>query len=242
MLRRRFGFAMMALGWLMLMLVLIMSCIRIVGSDHELYYRLQMEADVLPEAGISADDLYLLDLHLSSYLFAPPNTDTGVNMQLDVFGERQLAFNERELIHLKDCKKLLAPTVNPLLNGFLAAAGTALLLFGRRMCGEGKMMGTLWTASALVLVPLGMFGIWAAVDFDSAFTFFHELLFTNDLWLLNWDTDLLIRICPASMFANMGLRIGVGCAIVLLGTPVLCSILLRIFDNKRGNAYEKPDL
>ena len=229
--RRRIGFAMMALGWLMVMLVLIMGCIRTVGSDAELYYSLQMEADVLPEAGISEQDLYLLDLNLSSYLFAPANADTGVNRQLDVFGERQWAFNERELIHLKDCQKLLAPTVSPLLNGLLAASGAALVLFGKRMYGSGKMPGALWTASALILVPLGIFGIWAAADFDSAFTFFHELLFTNDLWLLNWNTDLLIRICPESMFANMGLRIGVGCALVLLGLPTLCSILIRIFDN-----------
>lgn len=233
MIRRRTGFAMMALGWLMIMLVLIMGCIRTVGSDHELYYSLQMAADVLPEAGISEDDLRLLDLHLATYLFAPANTDTGVNMQLEVFGERQWAFNERERIHLKDCRMLLAPTVSPLLNGLLAAAGAALVLFGRRMRGGGRLTASLWTASAIILIPLGLFGLWAFADFDSAFTFFHELLFTNDLWLLNWDIDLLIRICPASMFANMGLRIGMGCAAVVLGLPVLYSILSCIFERRK---------
>ena len=64
-----------------------------------------------------------------------------------------------------------------------------------------------YIAPAAVYVPLGVFALWAAMDFDAAFVFFHEMLFTNDLWLLNPATDLLIRICPSSMFMAMGGRI-----------------------------------
>ena len=60
-------------------------------------------------------------------------------------------------------------------------------------------------APLALLVPLGAFAIWAAADFSGAFTFFHHLLFTNDLWLLDPQTDLLIRICPSSMFATDGI-------------------------------------
>ena len=63
------------------------------------------------------------------------------------------------------------------------------------------------------------------MDFDSAFNFFHEMLFTNDLWLLDPRTDLLIRICPQSMFMNMGLRIGLMSLAWVLAVPALATLI-----------------
>ena len=91
----------------------------------------------------------------------------------------------------------------------------------------------MWIASLILIVPLAIFGIWAAVDFNSAFNFFHRILFTNDLWLLNPETDLLIRICPSSMFANLGLRIALRAAVILLGLPLLLSAIEWISDRVR---------
>ena len=53
---------------------------------------------------------------------------------------------------------------------------------------------------------------------------FHLLFFTNDLWLLDPATDLLIRICPQSMFAEMGLRIARRAAFMLLGVPLVLTV------------------
>ena len=35
-----------------------------------------------------------------------------------------------------------------------------------------------------------------AVDFDRAFILFHKIFFNNDLWQLNYATDLLMNIVP----------------------------------------------
>ena len=80
---------------------------------------------------------------------------------------------------------------------------------------------------------VGVAGVWAAIDFNSAFNFFHRILFTNDLWLLNPETDLLIRICPSSMFESMGLRIALRAAVILLGVPVLLTVLKWISNRVR---------
>ena len=137
----------------------------------------------------------------------------------------QPAFNARELQHLQDCRKLFAPVTSVWLNLALAVIGVALVLRGGRYKNAWKAP---WLASAIILVPLGVFALWAAVDFSSAFTFFHKILFTNDLWLLNPETDLLIRICPASMFADMGLRIALRGALIFLGLPLLLTILHKL--------------
>ena len=63
---------------------------------------------------------------------------------------------------------------------------------------------------------------------NSAFNFFHEVLFTNDLWLLDYRTDLLIRLCPASMFMNMGVRIGIYSLIWTLLILILTTVFTRV--------------
>lgn len=50
--------------------------------------------------------------------------------------------------------------------------------------------------------------VWGAVDFDSLFILFHRLAFTNDLWLLNPETDLLIRLMPTDFFVHYAALIG----------------------------------
>lgn len=101
----------------------------------------------------------------------------------------------------------------------------SLILELREKSARTVGLSPLWIGSLMIAVPLAIFGIWAVIDFNSAFNLFHRMLFTNDLWLLNPETDLLIRICPSSMFANMGLRIGLRVALILLGMPVLLSAI-----------------
>jgi len=117
----------------------------------------------------------------------------------------------------------------------LLIVGGAYLLQNRK-----KARRCAWLAPLVLLAPLGAFALWAAVDFDGAFTFFHRLLFTNDLWLLDPRTDLLIRICPQSMFAAMGLRIALLSLGGMAGVTALAVLLTYIWPKDKeggGNAW-----
>ena len=233
--KKRLFFVLNTVGWLMVFAVLLMLAVYSVASDDGLYYQLQTEAGVLDTAGISAADLRLLDERLSDGLFAPLNADTAFdNREMEVFGSMQPPFHARELTHLYDCRMLLSPTQPGMLYAVLLLAAALLIFAGRRLRPE--VVGSAWLASALVLLPIVMLGIWAVIDFNSAFSFFHRLLFTNDLWLLDPATDLLIRICPSGMFASMGLRIALRAAAVLLGIPAVLTILKRISDTRKRKA------
>ena len=56
------------------------------------------------------------------------------------------------------------------------------------------------------LALLAFVAVCAAVDFDGVFRRFHGLLFSNDLWLLNPETDLMIRMLPEQFFMSVALR------------------------------------
>jgi len=226
--KKSIGFILNTMGWLMLIFVMLMASLREVGLNPQLYFDLQMEAGILQEAGISEDDLLKLDVALARYL---GGKQTAIDYRIEVFGRQvQPPFNAREMRHLADCRTLFAPVTAVWFNIALAIIAAALIF-----CNGGWRTGrrAVWLASAIFMLPIAVLGIWAAVDFPSAFTFFHRILFTNDLWLLNPETDLLIRICPQSMFANMGLRIAVRSAAVLLGLSIFFTFLYKLEQRKR---------
>ena len=180
-----------------------------VGTNDALYHRLQMRADILPEAGISEEELIALDGDLADYL-------AGDASALD-----DSPFNERELTHMADCYDLFVLLRRVMIAAFAAAPA---LLVAAIACDYRKFARSALTGALALLGLIALLGIWGAVDFNSLFTAFHHLLFTNDLWLLDPRTDLLIRICPQSRFMNM--------AVMISGSELVVIALINIFARK----------
>ena len=117
------------------------------------------------------------------------------------------AYSARETRHLKDVKGLV-------LAGralfFLSCVGLAIAQLGlwhrasRRALSSAVRQGCLIALG--VLVALGISG--AALGFEKLFTLFHHLAFTNDLWLLSPEEDILIGLMPLAFFKRMSLIIG----------------------------------
>ena len=206
---KRAGAWLAGAGMFFLYFAVLLAIFHNVGTDKALYHELQMRANILPEAGISEEELIALDADLASYLEGDASALDGS------------PFNERELAHMADCFDLFVLLRRVLLAAGIAAAvllaGSSLL--GIRTYARAALMGALALLGLIAVV-----GIWGIVDFDSLFTAFHHLLFSNDLWLLDPRTDLLIRICPQSMFSTMAVRI----AGSELGFIALANIFARV--------------
>ena len=160
-----------------------------VATDAELYFRLQMKAGVPEAAGVSEADLKRLDDALADCLDGNRDAfvENGEIMRVTVFGEEQPAFNERELTHMEDCR-VLVRKLRKVRN--ISAGGLLLFALGVLMLKTKKDVWLCAKLSILIwAVPLLSFGLWAATDFMNAFVFFHKMLFTNDLWLLNPSPD-----------------------------------------------------
>ena len=46
-----------------------------------------------------------------------------------------------------------------------------------------------------------------STNFNKYFTLFHHVFFTNDLWILDPNTDLMIQMLPEAFFSGMALKI-----------------------------------
>lgn len=133
-----------------------------------------------------------------------------------VDGTEYAAFNQKEQQHMADVQGLFR-LCNSQVWAFLAVAAIAVIIEFRLFSGEHTLRIFRRTV-AIILTAVAAIAVAAVIDFDSLFTLFHQIAFTNDLWLLDPRTDLLIRLMPIEFFISYAAIIG---GLWLLGMAAL---------------------
>ena len=164
-------------AWLLLIPALLLTAFLAVAGSGELYGVLQDRYVDEVSTGVSDADRYRINECLAEYIRGERDD---IAVDAVVYGVEQAAFNETEILHMKDVRALFD----------LARTAKWSLLLG--------------------------VGAWAVSDFTRAFLWFHEMLFTNDLWLLNPATDLMIRMLPEAFFADIAAAAVIAMAVLLL--------------------------
>jgi len=128
-------------------------------------------------------------------------------------------FNQREVAHLKDVKKLVQLDYRLLLGAAIyvgAYAGLSLLRRRRRRLAWGVVGG-----SSIALGMMLALGIGSTVQgFDQLFTQFHLFAFANEFWMLDPTKDYLIMLFPEGFWYDVAMlfaKIVIGIAITLGG-------------------------
>jgi len=70
----------------------------------------------------------------------------------------------------------------------------------RQVIKNKRVLGITITGGGLLTILLIALSFLALTNFESTFTKFHEIMFTNNLWLLNPATDKLIVMYPENFF------------------------------------------
>ena len=118
-------------------------------------------------------------------------------------GQETALFSEDETLHMEDVKGLMRTIfrANEVALGFVLAYVAATVLWAGERSGRTLAKETLAAVGAGALVGVAV-GIVALVGFDEAWNQLHEVLFTNDLWLLDPRTDRLIQMFPETFWAE----------------------------------------
>ncbi|MCH8224834.1 MAG: DUF1461 domain-containing protein [Chloroflexi bacterium] len=129
------------------------------------------------------------------------NTRGTLSVQAEVRGVERDIFNPREILHMRDVKRLVW-----LVYGVATLSGVFLLLF----TGIGVMARPrfprevtklcIW-GGGLTIGLVAAIGLFALVGFDALFLKFHQLSFSNDLWQLN-ERDYLLLLFPQDFWLD----------------------------------------
>jgi len=131
--------------------------------------------------------------------------DDAQTLRILVFtdGQETALFSEDETLHMEDVKGLMRAIfrANEVALGFVLAYVAATVLWTGERSGRALARETLAAVGAGAVVGV-VVGIIALVGFDGAWNQLHEILFTNDLWLLDPRTDRLIQMFPETFWAE----------------------------------------
>lgn len=224
------GMSMFAL----LIIILVTSIqIAIYGDPEYHFYQKEYEKYTVAEAlDMKISDLMEVTEHMMAYL---DGKEEKLSVEVPVEGKMQDFFNRQDREHMADVQVLFhkgrivrrfATAVAAFLLAVLYVCKKYLKIKDRQTEG---VQAKQWRLRTILFrgytTALGIFAAIVAViaaacvrDFSATFTLFHELIFTNKLWLFDEGTDYMIRMLPEGFFSDMAFRILLtfGVAVIIL--------------------------
>lgn len=220
-----------------LIVTLLLTSLEIaVYSDMHFFEQEYARYGVTEDVKMEMTDLLFVSDEMMKYL-RDDRDDLFIKTKID--GSEEYFFNDREISHMADVKNLFLAgfTIRKICLAVLAVCFTVLIL---------TKVNWLYVAARSVRIGITLFGalavllsIFVALDFNKAFTIFHEMFFNNDLWLLDPATDRLINILPEGFFIDTVIRIGVIFAVLIIIVLILVCFIEQKERKDAGNAIQK---
>ncbi len=178
---------------------------------------------VLETSQMSLEDLMEVTTQMLDYLKGDrPNLD----MQATIDGQESEVFGQREKDHMIDVQLLYLGARNMRRIGSLMVFGLGIFawFFSKEMLYAivKRLKYSVGTIMVFVLILGALF----ATDFEKYFTIFHELFFSNELWILDPRTDILINMVPYSYFYSI-VMIGVTLFIVMVVVALILAEIVK---------------
>lgn len=193
---------------------------RTVAFSAEFYRDERVKLSISEAVGMSEEDLERTTQTLLDYLSGKRENMT---VYAEVDGVYREVFGEQEKLHNADVARLFRGFDVFMWTTF-AVSAAALVVF-LAVCRKKRirtmariLIPSVLTAAAVCLV----IGVWAVIDFNSFFVSVHKLLFSNNLWQLDFETSLLIKMFPQRFFTDYLTWVTI-LSCVFMGAPFLAA-------------------
>jgi integral membrane protein (TIGR01906 family) len=182
-----------ALFILAIPVALVTTNIRVAISEQGIYDYSVREFNAADASGIPEAELIRANGEIKRYLTEGDAGPLTIRVQTERDATVPL-FTARETAHMVDVRELVQSAFITQIVSVLAVLTLAVMIISIwpvRVLATAALCG-----SVLTVAFLGTAGIIAASGFDSAWTEFHVVAFSNDLWQLDPSRDHLIQMFP----------------------------------------------
>lgn len=183
-------------------------------TPENLHFLFNQHAETLVN-GVLAAEYSSLAEGIGKYL--AEETDEA-QIHINRYGTRMPAFSDKEIAHLADVKALIIIAKNMFFAGFVLMLTNVLMCFwySAKVVQNALHIVIKVALHGIILffAFAGIIVLLVATDFHSAFYVMHQILFINNLWLMDPSKDLMIQLMPEQFFiefANQAVtRLGLG--------------------------------
>lgn len=185
-------------------MVVLFNVLEVYAYNLNFYMSSYKKNNVIQTTRMSENDLKRVTVKIMDYL---KNKEDNLEIKVNIRGEVREAFGEREKLHMADVKKLFSRGYILRNTGIiLLVLSTIIILIKSKKPIKDMLTSLLYSGIFSFLIVIVIF-ILTKIDFDKYFTYFHEIFFNNDLWLLDPDKEVLIQLVPLEFFIDITTRI-----------------------------------
>ena len=198
------------LGWMFVLsipLFMITSNVRIAFNTQMLYEVGFDRHDVESRTGLSSPQLTIAGKQIREYF---NSEDDLIKLRIPFRETTQGLFSEREVLHMRDVKELVSLTYRlqeGLFLFILLFITLGFLVRGSPFSTYARIL--MVRGSTLTIVLVGAIGLLSMIAFDPLFRLFHELSFSNDLWILDPTRDYLVQLFPLGFWMESTILVGI---------------------------------
>lgn len=221
-----------AVLWSLALFIVIFSfSIESVVYNMSFYRWHYKEHNIEQDTKMTLDELMIVTEKMVDYLKDKRDT---LDMEAVIDGQMQEVFGEREKSHMVDVKNMAVIMHRCMIvSVFILIISTILICIFKR-----EWMITILSYIKFVFLSVfilvAAIGVLLVIDFDKYFTIFHQIFFTNDLWLLDPETDILINMVPEIFFFTTAMLVIVVFAIFTTLAITLAQIIKKQIKVKIG--------
>ncbi len=200
--------------------------------EYRFYESLYKKYHVTEDLHMELSDVMEVTDYMMDYLIGRKDE---LSIMTEVDGKEQDFFNEQDRMHMSDVKNLFLEglklrTALVVLAGFLIMS---LLAGGKTRIRLLLTKAYSWALAVFSAVIIFLGAAFTA-DFTACFRIFHEIFFTNDLWLFDPAEDYMIRMLPEGFFSDMVIRITFIFLSFLFGIWLIFRVWKYLSERKQG--------
>lgn len=193
---------------LMLIFVLLITSFKVAiygDPEYKFYEKEYAKYNVLESLNMEMDDVMEVTDLMMAYLIGEYPELSIVTM---VDGQEQDFFNEQDRLHMWDVKNLFLGGLKLRTIAIVVFAVLIVILMATKADLANLLPKSYYRALSVCAVLVAVLTAFIMTNFNKVFVIFHEIFFTNDLWLFDPRTDYMIRMLPEGFFYDMVIRIG----------------------------------
>jgi integral membrane protein (TIGR01906 family) len=208
-------------------IVIFLSAIEAAVTDMAFFMDQMEKNDVIENTGIYPPDMEPVVDEIIAYLQGK-RQDFDIKARIAPEDAKKVTtrvsiFNEKEITHMEDVQSLYLTALQVRDLAMILALGAFLILLKYRW---RAIIKALFWGSAGFLVVFVLVGSCFVFNFTRTFILFHQLFFTNELWVMDPATDRLISIVPEPFFFALITRMVLYTMIPLGFTTIITAMVL----------------
>ncbi|WP_169922825.1 TIGR01906 family membrane protein [Ezakiella peruensis] len=170
--------------------MLLIAAIFYQGFNKRTYKKVYGQTNISENTGYSEED----------YLKEVDNYKDYLLKSKDLALTSDNRYTENEILHMEDVRDIFKGAKTFALVTFVIAVIFILIMDKKNLMEFLKFSLIIPFAPAVLILP-------AIFNFDKFWTFFHKILFRNDLWLMDPNESLMINLLPGEIFNAIVIKV-----------------------------------